>query len=82
MGNHGHGMGTDISFGAAEDDEKEGPDKRLRKGSYISIELNSRTMVPDWENEAVYIMLEDPAFLTDEGWKFFRPRQEKFYLVE
>jgi Xaa-Pro aminopeptidase len=82
LGNHGHGMGTDISFSAAEDGQNESLQKRLRNGSYIAIELNTRTLVPEWENEAVYIMLEDPAYLTDEGWKFFRPRQEKFYLVE
>ena len=82
LGNHCHGMGTGISFAAAEDGQNESLQKRLRKGSYIAIELNTRTLVPDWENEAVYIMLEDPAYLTDEGWKFFRPRQEKFYLVE
>jgi len=26
-------------------------------------------------------MAEDPVYLTDEGWKFFRPRQEAFYLI-
>jgi Xaa-Pro dipeptidase len=26
-------------------------------------------------------MQEDPAFLTPDGWRFFRPRQEAFYLI-
>jgi hypothetical protein len=26
-------------------------------------------------------MEEDPAYLTDQGWKFFVPRQEAFYVI-
>jgi peptidylprolyl isomerase len=26
-------------------------------------------------------MAEDPVYLTEEGWRFFRPRQETFYLI-
>jgi hypothetical protein len=26
-------------------------------------------------------MIEDPAYLTAEGYRFFRPRQERFYLI-
>ncbi len=80
VGNHGHGMGAGISFSNAKDEKRF--NKTLRKGAYISIELNTRTPVPEWDGEGVYIMMEDPAHLTDEGWKFFRPRQESFYLVE
>jgi len=36
---------------------------------------------PEWDNEKVTIMAEDPARLTDEGWVFFRPRQEEFYVI-
>jgi hypothetical protein len=25
--------------------------------------------------------MEDDAYLTDDGWRFFRPRQERFYLI-
>ncbi len=82
LGNHGHGLGAGITFWAARGDQDELLSKRLREGSYISIELNTRTAVPEWGGEKVYIMMEDPAYLTDEGWRFFRPRQEEFYLVE
>jgi hypothetical protein len=51
------------------------------EGSYISIELNTKTEVPEWGGQPVYIMQEDPAYLTAEGWRFFRPRQEAFYLI-
>jgi len=26
-------------------------------------------------------MQEDPAYLTPEGWRFFRPRQEALYVI-
>jgi hypothetical protein len=80
LGNHGHGLGASIDFRSAQRGRTERLAKRLRKGSYIAIELNTCTPVPEW-NEEVYVMLEDPAYLTDEGWKFFRPRQEEFYII-
>jgi Xaa-Pro dipeptidase len=78
LGNHGHGLGASIDFRSAA--RKDGS-RPLRKGSYISIELNTRTAVPEWGGQEVFVMQEDPAYLTDEGWKFFRPRQEAFYLI-
>ena len=81
LGNHGHGLGASIDFRSAQRGRTERLAKRLRKGSYIAIELNTRTPVPEWNDEGVYVMLEDPAYLTDEGWKFFRPRQEAFYII-
>jgi hypothetical protein len=29
----------------------------------------------------VYVMMEDDAHLTEEGWKFFWPRQTQWYLI-
>jgi len=56
--------------------------QRLRKGSYLSVELNAQTSVPEWGGQKVYIMGEDDAYLTDEGYKFFQPRQTDFYLIK
>jgi hypothetical protein len=46
-----------------------------------SIELNSATPVAEWDNQKVYIMEEDDAYLTDDGFKTFLPRQTSFYLI-
>ena len=54
---------------------------RLRLGSYISIELNTATPVPEWGGKKVFVMMEDDAYLTEQGFRFFRPRQERFFLV-
>ena len=81
LGNHGHGMGASIDFRSVQRGDAARQAKRLRDGSYMSIELNTRTAVPEWDGQEVYIMMEDPAHLTDEGYEFFRPRQESFYLI-
>jgi hypothetical protein len=46
------------------------------------MELNTSTPVPEWGGQAVTMMAEDPVYLTPDGWKFFRPRQEWLYLVK
>jgi len=81
LGNHGHGMGASIDFRSAQRDSQDPLVRRLRKGSYIAIELNTSTPLPEWDDEKVTIMAEDPAYLTVEGWKFVRPRQEEFYVI-
>jgi Xaa-Pro aminopeptidase len=81
LGNQGHALGASIDFRAARRADTMSQGKLLRKGSYISIELNTRTAVPEWAGQKVFIMMEDPAYLTDDGWKFFVPRQEAFYLI-
>lgn len=81
LGNQGHGLGPSIDFRSAQRNDTTAASQKLVEGSYISIELNTRTPVPDWDGQVVYVMQEDPAYLTPEGWKFFVPRQEAFYLI-
>jgi Xaa-Pro aminopeptidase len=78
LGNQGHGLGPSIDFRSAGG---EAASELLVEGSYISIELNTLTPVPEWDGQEVFVMQEDPAHLTEEGWRFFRPRQEAFYLI-
>ncbi len=79
LGNHGHGLGPSIDFRSSGNGEAAA--QVLVEGAYISIELNTRTPVPEWEGQEVFIMQEDPAHLTADGWRFFRPRQDALYLV-
>ncbi len=80
LGNQGHALGASIDMRAARR-EPNAPPKPLRKGSYLAMELNTQTPVPEWGGQPVTVMAEDPVYLTDEGWVFFRPRQESFYLI-
>jgi Xaa-Pro aminopeptidase len=79
IGFQGHGLGAGLDYRATQQSASEG--KRLRNGSYISIELNSGTPVPEWGGQKVFVMMEDDAYLTDDGFKTFLPRQTSFYLI-
>ena len=45
------------------------------------MEFNIADEIPEWNNKKVWIMEEDPVHLTEEGWRFFVPRQESFFLI-
>lgn len=77
IGAHGHGLGASIDFRRSIG----GDEDRLRLGSYTSIELNTSTNVPEWNNQRVTIMGEDDAVMTENGFQFIRPRQTEFYLI-
>jgi len=79
VGNQGHALGASIDFRRPTTGvELEPP---FREGSYTSIELNTSTPVSEWSGQKVTIMMEDDAYLTKEGMKWFRPRQTAFYLI-
>ncbi|MBA3693163.1 MAG: M24 family metallopeptidase [Acidobacteria bacterium] len=78
IGTQGHGLGASIDFRKTIG----GAEERFRLGSYTSIELNTSTIVPEWNNQKVTIMGEDDAFMTEKGYEFFRPRQTEFYLIK
>jgi Xaa-Pro dipeptidase len=83
IGYQGHGLGAALGYGfrpGSKADPASMP-KLLRKGSYISIELNTFTAIPEWGGKKIPVAEEDDAYLTDEGWKFFRPRQDRWYLI-
>lgn len=77
VGAHGHGLGASIDFRRSIG----GAEERLRLGSYTSIELNTSSAVPEWNNQKVTVMAEDDAHMTEKGYEFFRPRQTEFYLI-
>lgn len=81
LGAQGHGLGASIDFRATQRRDTLAEVLRLRDGSYMSIELNTATPVTEWGGRAVYVMMEDCAYLTPDGYRFFRPRQEAFYLI-
>jgi Xaa-Pro aminopeptidase len=77
IGTHGHGLGASIDFRRAIG----GAEERFRLGSYTSIELNTSTVLPEWDNQKITIMAEDDAVMTEKGYEFIRPRQTEFYLI-
>jgi len=76
IGNQGHGLGASIDSRQSANGEQ-----RMLLGSYQSIELNTKTAIPEWGGQQIFVMAEDEAYLTEEGYKFFQPRQTAFYLI-
>jgi len=87
IGDQGHGLGASIDFRAAQtvnpshEALNSSAVQTLRNGSYLSVELNTQTAIPEWGGQKIYVMEEDDAYLTNEGYKFFQPRQTSFYLI-
>lgn len=79
VGNQGHALGASIDFRRPATGAPSEPP--FREGSYTSIELNTSTPVPEWNGQKVTMMMEDDAYLTKDGMKWFRPRQTAFYLI-
>ncbi|HSP19661.1 MAG TPA: M24 family metallopeptidase, partial [Myxococcaceae bacterium] len=78
LGFQGHALGPSIDMRAATRKE---PARPLRPGSYLSVELNTRTPVAEWGNQIVFMMEEDPAQLEADGYHFFAERQERLFLI-
>src|SRR5687767_5997483 len=79
VGTQGHGLGASVDFRRTSAGASLEPP--FREGSYTAIELNTSTPVPEWGGQKVTIMMEDDAYLTKDGMKWFRPRQTAFYVI-
>ena len=77
IGTQGHGLGASIDFRKSIG----GAEEKFRLNSFTSIELNTSTVLPEWNNQKVTIMAEDDAVMTEKGFEFIRPRQTEFYLI-
>jgi Xaa-Pro aminopeptidase len=77
LGTHGHGLGPSIDFRGLVG----GGGNKIIPGSYMSIELNTSTPVPEWNGQKVTIMAEDDAVMTGRGYEFIRPRQTELYII-
>ena len=78
IGTQGHGLGASIDFRKSIG----GAEETFRQNSFTSIELNTSSIVPEWNNQKVTIMGEDDAVMTAKGYEFVRPRQTEFYLIK
>jgi len=81
IGTHGHGVGPSINARGAILPAPPERDSRLRLGSYRSIELSATTRVPEWNGGQLTIPFEDDAVLTANGYEWFRPPQDRWYLI-
>lgn len=81
IGTHGHGVGPNINARNAVLGPPLSYDSELRVGSYRSIELSATTPIPEWNGDSLTIPFEDDAYLTENGYEWFRPPQTAWYLI-
>lgn len=81
IGYHGHALGPSIN---ARDMDLSSPpqrDSHLREGSYRSVEFSATTAIPEYGGGEVRIPMEDDAYLTEDGYEYFRPYQTEWYVI-
>ena len=82
IGDQGHGQGAAIDYRTAGLALNDSRNEKLQKGAYLSVELNTCKEVAEWANKNICAMEEDDAYLTEDGYRFFQPRQTEFYLIQ
>jgi Xaa-Pro aminopeptidase len=81
IGFHGHALGPSINARNMDLSSPPEHDSYLRDGSYRSIEFSATTPVPEYNGGEVRIPMEDDAYLTADGYVYFRPYQTEWYVI-
>ncbi|TDI46275.1 MAG: M24 family metallopeptidase [Acidobacteria bacterium] len=81
IGYHGHALGPSINARNMDLSTPPDRDSVLRPGSYRSVEFSATTAVPEYGGGTVTIPMEDDAYLTTDGYIYFRPYQTEWYVI-
>lgn len=81
IGYHGHGAGATIGMWDQQGGVKDRGDYPIVANTAWSIELSAITPVPEWDDQAVRIMLEEDAFFDGQTVHYIDGRQTNFHLV-
>ena len=82
IGAHGHGAGPLIGLWDRQQGVPGRGDVKLIPDTWFSIELSSRTTVPEWANQELFLGMEEDAMVGSGGKiQWVLRRQEKFHLI-
>jgi hypothetical protein len=81
LGTHGHAAGPTIGLWDAQDGVPGRGDYPVYDNTAYSIELNTRTNVPEWDNQAVRIALEEDALMRDGVMHWLHGHQTDWHLI-
>ncbi|WP_155121403.1 M24 family metallopeptidase [Bryobacter aggregatus] len=82
IGDHGHGAGPLIGLWDRQQGVPGRGDVKVVPNTWFSIELSSRTKIPDWENAELFVGMEEDAMVGPDGKiRWVLRRQEKFHLI-
>jgi Xaa-Pro aminopeptidase len=83
IGDHGHGAGPLIGLWDRQEGVPGRGDVKLLPHSWFSIELGSRTAVPEWGGQQLSVAQEEDAWMGADGkMSWVLPRQTKFHLIK
>ena len=81
IGLHGHAAGSTIGLWDAQEGVPGAGDYPLGENTGWSIEIAVEIDIEEWDGQSGRIMLEEDAFLGQDGTGFLDGRQEEFWLV-
>jgi len=82
IGDHGHGAGPLIGLWDRQQGVPGRGDVKLLPNTWFSIELSSRTPIPEWGNQELFVGMEEDAMVGADGKiRWVLRRQEKFHLI-
>lgn len=81
IGLHGHGAGATIGLWDRQEGLPGEGDYPVRPSSAWSIELQARVAVQEWDGQVVQFMLEEDAWLDEDGCDFLDGRQTEPWLI-
>jgi Xaa-Pro aminopeptidase len=83
IGDHGHGAGPLIGLWDRQEGVPGRGDVKLLPNSWFSIELGSRTAVPEWGGQELSVAQEEDAWMGADGkMSWVLPRQTKYHLIK
>jgi hypothetical protein len=81
LGVHGHAAGATIGLWDHQEGVPGPGDYPINVNTGWSIELAAIVTIPEWDDQDLYIMLEEDAFLGEDGITFLDGRQETLHLI-
>lgn len=82
LGVHGHAAGATIGLWDHQEGVPGPGDYPIYVNTGWSIELAATVDVPEWGGQTIHIMLEEDAFLDENGCTFLDGRQTELWLIE
>ncbi len=80
LGLYGHSSGSTIGMWDSQEGVPVNGDYPLHKNTAYAIELNTTVQIKEW-NRDIRIMLEEPGFFGDNGFRYINKRQEQIITI-
>lgn len=81
VGRHGHGAGPSIGLWDMQDGVPGSGEAVVRTGTLWALELGVRVDLPEWDDQQLYVGLEQGIALTDDGVTYLDRRQTELHLL-